>query len=81
MQQTHGGKKKTFKVPHALQMLIDYPAGTWIEIGERRFYRLALGSFWREDHPIPGNCTSRPSVSIRNIELFAHIKHKVIRSR
>lgn len=70
---------KKLEIPLALQRLVNYPAGTWIEIGERKFYRLALGTFWREDHEIMGNCTSRPSTSIRNIELMSGHRHKIIR--
>jgi hypothetical protein len=70
---------KKLEIPMALQRLVNYPAGTWIMIGERKFYRLALGTFWREDHEIRGNCVSRPSVSIRNIELMSGHRHKIIR--
>lgn len=79
MRQTHGRAKQGDHVPRALQVLINYRPGTWIQIDDRRFYRLALGTFWREDHQDDDQCRSRSSLSIRNIELFSGTKHKVIR--
>lgn len=72
-------RRNLHNIPLALQRLIDYPAGTWIEIGERQFYRLALGTFWREVPPDNGVGVSRPSVSIRNIEKFSNQRHKILR--
>lgn len=55
--------------------LRNYPTGTKVRIGRRVFSKVASGSFWREEDPIPGNCISRPSDSLQNIEyeFGAHI--------
>lgn len=58
--------------------LQDYPQGTRIEIGERKFVRESNGTFWREIHHIPGYCVSRPSVSLEWIEELTGTKHVVI---
>lgn len=58
--------------------LADYPLGTVIGIGDRRFERVTPGTFWREQHAIPGNCVSRPSTSITNIEHSAGVAHVVL---
>lgn len=48
--------------------LRDYPTDTKISIGNRVFRKVAPGSFWREEDPVPGNCVSRPADSLRHIE-------------
>lgn len=58
--------------------LQDYTPGTRIQIGDRFFRRTTTGTFWREEHPIPGNCVSRPSISLENIEQAAGEKHVVL---
>ncbi len=61
--------------------LQDYPVGTRVQIGNRVFRRTATGTFWREEHQIRGNCVSRPSASLANIEQAAGVKHVVIEER
>lgn len=58
--------------------LQDYSAGTRVQIGDREFRRTTTGTFWREEHLIPGNRVSRPSVSLENIEQAAGVKHVVL---
>lgn len=58
--------------------LKDYPEGTRIKIGDRRFIRAATSTCWREEHEIPGNRTTRPSVSLENIERMTGLQHVVI---
>ncbi len=48
--------------------LRDYPTDTKISLGGRVFRKVTPGSFWREEHAIPGNCVSRPSASLENVE-------------
>lgn len=55
-----------------------YPAGTKIRIGTRIFRRVSTGSFWREEHDVPGNCVSRPSCSLQNIEQSSGMTHEVL---
>ncbi|MDO5947159.1 hypothetical protein [Burkholderia cepacia] len=52
-----------------------------MQIGNRVFRRTATGTFWREEHQIRGNCVSRPSASLANIEQAAGVKHVVIEER
>jgi hypothetical protein len=66
-------------ISQALQRLFDYPAGTLIEIAGRKFYRLALGSFWREDIGDVEHHPSRTCLFIRNVEIIYNERHKVIR--
>ncbi|MBB4517240.1 hypothetical protein GGD68_006043 [Paraburkholderia fungorum] len=61
--------------------LKDYTPGTRIKIGDRFFRRTNTGTFWREEHELPGNCVSRPSVSLENIEQAAGEKHVVLARR
>ncbi|MDT8925242.1 hypothetical protein RBE51_20830 [Pseudomonas taiwanensis] len=58
--------------------LKDHPVGTRIQIGDRFFERLHYGTFWKEIHSIPGNCCSRPSASLRQIELALKTTHIVL---
>ena len=58
--------------------LKDYPAGTRISIGERFFVRANYGSFWTEEHEIPGNRNTRPSASLRHIEIALNTRHVVV---
>lgn len=58
--------------------LKDYPAGTRIRIGERFFKRADHGTFWTEEHEIPGNCNTRPSVSLKNLEISLNMSHVVV---
>ncbi len=58
--------------------LRQYPAGTKIRIGTRIFCRVSTGSFWREEHDVPGNCVSRPSCSLENIEQSSGMTHVVL---
>lgn len=58
--------------------LKDYPTGTLVEIDGRKFEKTTPGTFWREVHSIPGNCVSRPSVSLEVIEDCAGVKHVVV---
>lgn len=58
--------------------LKDYPEGTRIKIGDRTFIRTATSTCWREEHHIPGNCTTRPSASLEHIERIAGLQHVVI---
>lgn len=58
--------------------LKDYPEGTRIKIGDRTFIRTATSTCWREEHSIPGNCTTRPSASLENIERLTGLQHVVI---
>ena len=60
--------------------LKDHPVGTRIQIGDRFFVRLHHGTFWKEDHPIPGNCCTRPSASLRQIEISLQTTHVVLPS-
>lgn len=55
-----------------------YPAGTKIQIGERRFMKLMSGSFWRELSDIRGNCVCRPSSSLKSIEFISGCQHALI---
>jgi len=68
-------------VSQSLQRLDSYPAGTWIVIGDRRFYRPAVGSCWREDDPDLDFHPSRTSLFIRNIELISNERHRIVRRR
>ncbi|MBO1801869.1 hypothetical protein, partial [Burkholderia contaminans] len=43
---------------------------------DQRF--LSTGSFWREEHDVPGNCVSRPSCSLQNIEQSSGMTHEVL---
>ena len=58
--------------------LQDYPNGTRIAVAERKFVKVEPGTFWREEHAIPGNCVSRPSISLEGIEALSGAKHVVI---
>lgn len=58
--------------------LKDYPAGTRISIGEQYFERANYGTFWTEAHEIPGNCNTRPSVSLKNLEISLKMPHVVV---
>ncbi|TDA49046.1 hypothetical protein [Burkholderia pyrrocinia] len=58
--------------------LQDYPSDMRIQIGDRIFRRESYGTFWREESPIPGNCVSRPSVSLLTIESSIGEKHVVL---
>jgi hypothetical protein len=58
--------------------LKDYPAGTRISIGERFFVRANYSTFWTEEHEIPGNCNSRPSASLQNLEISLNTRHIVV---
>ncbi len=58
--------------------LKDYTPGTRIKIRDRFFRRTTTGTFWREEYELPGNCVSRPSVSLGNIERAAGEKHVVL---
>ncbi len=58
--------------------LQDYAPGTRVQISDRVFRRTTTGTFWREEHEIPGNCVCRPSVSLENIEQAAGEKHVVL---
>lgn len=58
--------------------LCDYPEGTRISIGDRIFVKIPLGTFWKEESEIPGNCVSRPSVSLEHIEQSFGSSHTVI---
>lgn len=58
--------------------LQDYSPETLVQIGDRVFRKTTTGSFWREEHELPGNCVSRPSVSLENIEQTAGMKHVVL---
>ncbi len=58
--------------------LSQYPVDTRIRIGDRLFKRTPTGSFWREEHDVPGNCVPRPSVSLESIEQTAGTEHVVI---
>jgi len=58
--------------------LKDYPEGTRIKIGDRTFIRTATSTCWREEHSIPGNCTTRPSASLEHIERLVGVQHVVI---
>lgn len=58
--------------------LCDYPVNTRVQIGLRVFKRTPTGSFWREEHSVPGNCVSRPSVSLESIEQMTGTQHVVI---
>jgi hypothetical protein len=58
--------------------LKDYPTGTIIKIGDRRFEKVQPTTFWREIHDVPGNCVTRPSVSLEGIEQREGVKHVVI---
>ena len=55
-----------------------YPVGTRIRIGSRRFTKTPAGSFWREEHHVPGNCVTRPAASLRSIEDAEGHAHIVI---
>ncbi|HDR9761505.1 hypothetical protein KDX16_15580 [Burkholderia vietnamiensis] len=61
--------------------LQDYAPGTRAQISDRVFRRTTTGTFWREEHQIPGNCVNRPSVSLENIEQAAGVKHVVLAER
>lgn len=56
----------------------DYPDGTIIQIGDRKFEKVQPSTFWREIHDVPGNCVSRPSASLAGIEERSGVKHVVI---
>ena len=58
--------------------LCDYPVNTRVQIGDRVFKKTPTGSFWREEHDVPGNCVSRPSVSLESIEQTTATTHVVI---
>ncbi len=58
--------------------LSDYPEGTRVRIGQRVFSKTNTRSFWREEHCTPGNCVSRPSVSLESIEQSCGEKHVLI---
>ena len=58
--------------------LCDYSEGTRIRIGERTFIKTSIGSFWKEESTIPGNCVSRPSVSMEHIEMSSGMTHVVL---
>jgi hypothetical protein len=55
-----------------------YSEGTRIKIGDRTFIRTATSTCWREEHPIPGNCITRPSASLEHIERMTGLQHVVI---
>ncbi|CAB3754197.1 hypothetical protein [Paraburkholderia humisilvae] len=61
-----------------MMRLQDYSPETLVQIGDRVFRKTTTGSFWREEHELPGNCVSRPSVSLENIEQTAGMKHVVL---
>ena len=61
--------------------LQNYSAGTRVRIGDRIFRRTTTGTFWREEHQIPGNCVSRQSISLEIIERAAGVKHVVLAER
>jgi hypothetical protein len=58
--------------------LCEYPVGTKIKIADRVFERTKTGSFWPEVHEVPGNCVSRPSVSVEGIEERLGVTHVVL---
>ncbi|KVK87631.1 hypothetical protein WJ53_22520 [Burkholderia ubonensis] len=60
--------------------LQDYSPGTRVQIGDRVFHKTTTGTFWREEHDVPGDCVSRPSVSLENIERAVGNKHVVLLS-
>ncbi len=61
-----------------MMALRQYQAGTKIRIGTRIFRRVSTGSFWREEDDVPGNCVSRPSCSLENIEQSSGMTHEVL---
>lgn len=58
--------------------LCQYPVDTRVRIGDRVFKKTPTGSFWREEHDVPGNCVSRPSVSLETIEHTTGAEHFVM---
>lgn len=58
--------------------LQEYPTDTRIQIGERIFRKESYGTFWREEHAQPGNCVSRPHVSLENIQRDCEGAHVVL---
>lgn len=58
--------------------LEEYLTDTRIQIGERIFRRESYGTFWREEHAQLGNCVSRPSVSLENIQRDCGGAHVVL---
>jgi hypothetical protein len=58
--------------------LQDYPNGTIVKIGERKFEKVNPSTFWREIADLPGNCVSRPSYSLERMEENLGVKHEVI---
>ena len=58
--------------------LKEYEPGTRVDIGGRVFSRTTTGSFWREEHKVPGNCVSRPSVSLEVLEQTCGKRHVVL---
>lgn len=55
--------------------LQDYPSDTRIQVGDRIYCRESYGTCWRKESPTPGNCVSRPSVSLLTIESSIDEKH------
>jgi hypothetical protein len=50
-----------------MRNLKDHPVGTRIQIGERTFERINVGSFWREENENPSNRVARPSCTVEGI--------------
>lgn len=59
----------------------EYPAGTRVQIGARIFERKSHGTFWQEEHELPGNRISRPSASLRSLEVMMEIQHVLLHPR
>lgn len=59
----------------------EYKPGTRIEICGRVFVRTSTGSFWREEHEVPGNRVSRPSASLEALESVTGSRHAVLTNR
>lgn len=58
--------------------LNSYPDGTRVRIGSRTFVKVAPGSFWREEDRVPGNCVTRPAVSLETIKQQTGQGHVII---
>jgi len=51
-----------------ISSLNSFPVGSKVQIAQRFFVHIRPG-FWREDHEIHGNRTTRPAASLRSMEV------------